>query len=687
MASHENHEHKVLIVGATGKIGRALSQSLSGRGWTVLGTSREQQAVSRGHLYLDLSEDVEAWPVPEGLTAAVVCAGIGKVRVCQQDPESTARINVQNTYILIKKLVERGVFVICLSSNRVFDGTRPFVEPDAPYSPVSEYGRQKVEMEKLVRGLGDSVAVVRLTKVLAPDEELFLSWKRDLTQGVEITPFTDVYSSPVSLLTAVAALTRIAEKKTGGVFHVSGPDEISYAQAAGLYARLLGRPRRFVKGVSVSDVASLRDILPRHAGLKMGQQEATLGIFPEKCRTVICGLVPGKDARYFLLVLSKIPAFLFALPFVLLIRLLRPFLMIRFIPISQRIGHAAANIDTYLAERQAGLHPPKSIDIFFNEQPGKGNKQLLKMWARVIPVFDFARWLSWANLEIPGGRTHVKYGGVSRDRDIHGLTNGTPPPVSFTAEEERRGAQLLEDMGVAKGQDIVCFHCRDDAFLEKIFPGHDFTYHNYRDARVENYIPAIEDLSRRGYFSVRMGRHVRSRLSLSCANFFDYADSPYCDDFNDIYLPWRCRFFVGQGSGLESVARIFRKPIVLLNYIPMQTVHSWSPQYLIIVKKLWSKEHKRFLTFREILKSEIGTFYSTWDYERLGLEAVENTPEEILAAVEEMRLRVEGAWETNGTDEDLQRRFWSLYAPNEYHHVFKARIGSRFLLENKGLLD
>ena len=74
-------------------------------------------------------------------------------------------------------------------------------------------------------------------------------------------------------------------------------------------------------------------------------------------------------------------------------------------------------------------------------------------------------------------------------------------------------------------------------------------------------------------------------------------------------------------------------------------------------------------------------------YERLGIEPVENTPEEITALTKEMDERLNGTWQTTEEEEALQRRFWSLFKRDELNGVFYLRIGSAFLRENRALLD
>ena len=144
--------------------------------------------------------------------------------------------------------------------------------------------------------------------------------------------------------------------------------------------------------------------------------------------------------------LPKVLIFLLALPFVILIRIIRPMIWIRWIPVSERIGHGIGNIDVYLLERRAGRQSSKAVDIFYPDRPWKINRQLVNMWKRIIPLYDFVYWIAWANWGNPILVAHY-YNPPIGDRDIYGLSNDTPPPVSFTNKEEEHGANCCAKWG------------------------------------------------------------------------------------------------------------------------------------------------------------------------------------------------------------------------------------------------
>ena len=87
----------------------------------------------------------------------------------------------------------------------------------------------------------------------------------------------------------------------------------------------------------------------------------------------------------------KLIVFLPAIFSVLLIRVLRPFVVIRLLGIDLgRIG-GVIPLDWYLAECQAGMHGSPYYDVFYLDSStgGVSNRQWFKMWKRECRIISF----------------------------------------------------------------------------------------------------------------------------------------------------------------------------------------------------------------------------------------------------------------------------------------------------------
>lgn len=381
---------------------------------------------------------------------------------------------------------------------------------------------------------------------------------------------------------------------------------------------------------------------------------------------------------------------LLALPVVGIVRLLRPLILVRFRIVSgKRIAHLAIDVEQHLCELEAGMQAKNTFDIFYFSLP-ICNYQLWRMWRKKILILRcsrFAYQVVRVNSLFPGHEKYVIPRASGSYRDIHGLYARIPAHLSFSTKEEEEGHRQIRSMGVPEGAPFICFHVRDSAYLSSVAPLYNWDYHNYRDSNIANYIPAIKELTKSGYYAFRMGAKVKDPLDTGDNHMIiDYA-SRHRTEFLDIYLSSKCKFFIASNSGIEEVPKIFRRPVIYINFVPLGHIHTWWPIILFIPKKLWLRKERRFLSFSEILRSEIGNFLYSYQYEKSGIDVIENTSEEIKDVVMEMDKRLAGTWRPSDEDEELQCRFWSLFKQNKLHGKITARIGSEFLRQNKELLN
>ena len=185
-----------LIVGGDSEIGAATYRAMKAQGVAVAATTRRRDRVAPDRPFLDLAAPLDDWAPPPGTQAVCLCAAIARLAACADDPQGSAHINVVQTLALAEKLLARGIAVLFLSTNQVFDGRTPHERAEAPHSPVSEYGRQKARAEAaLLRQMesGAPVAILRLAKVVSDTMPLIGGWIKDLTAARPIRVFNDLH--------------------------------------------------------------------------------------------------------------------------------------------------------------------------------------------------------------------------------------------------------------------------------------------------------------------------------------------------------------------------------------------------------------------------------------------------------------------------------------------------------------
>lgn len=352
-----------------------------------------------------------------------------------------------------------------------------------------------------------------------------------------------------------------------------------------------------------------------------------------------------------------------------------PWIRIRLIMLfSNRVGHYAWNTEFWLSTLDVYEDEGnKKVKTLFYTVPGYAvsNEQLHRMWKRAITILPFPyvvaevdRYLQFWSSKYRNDL--IKNFFRPQGYDVWNLTGkSNKPHIDFTSEEERQGKELLQALGIPEKANFICLLGRDPSYLNQHMPNQDLSYTNYRDVDINNFKQATEFLANSGYYVIRMGKHVKDPLIVNHPKIIDYANSKFRSDFSDIYLSAHCFIFISVGTGLDTVAYIFKRPILIVNH---PVIDSWyhPGMDLLITKKVFDIKNKKYLTQIELAEAFP---YKKTDRGRLitkiakdkELCFVENTPEEILEAVKELLGRVLGNWQTTEEDECLQDKYWKNY--------------------------
>ena len=376
----------------------------------------------------------------------------------------------------------------------------------------------------------------------------------------------------------------------------------------------------------------------------------------------------------------------FLLPSYFLLRLLKLFFRIKFWRIrDNRIGHLAGNTDFLLREFQLDDCRERKYRHIFISSKKPANYQLLRMLKRNIriipvpqpkPVKAFIQKAA-ANSILSKSKLFQEL----PDKGNFQRFIGTKSSLSFTTKEEQKGKELLKRMEIKSW--FVCFHSRDSTYLNNKWDEGDIS-HSYRNCDIHNFIKSIKYINQQGGYGIRMGSEVSQPLKSKDYLIIDYAINHH-SDFGDIYLPSKCKFFIGNTSGLFCISLISNVPVAFTNLLPLNTPFL-SERDIFIPKKIWSEKEKRYLTFNEMINSEVVNYVNSYDYIKAGLTPLENSAEEILGLVIEINERLDGRWKESKEDCILQERFKSLFSKDSSCYGLTARMGANFLRENKHLL-
>jgi len=346
------------------------------------------------------------------------------------------------------------------------------------------------------------------------------------------------------------------------------------------------------------------------------------------------------------------------------------------------IGEMAAKLDLYLKARELGLingekailcAPDKfvvnrafanywaeHVDIVFGDDPAQETFEQNRDYYVVLDYYT-----------VPDGRT------LQRDlahRVIQKMWEdlNRPPLLKIKPEHREKGRQLLSDAGMPEDAWFVCLHVREAGFFkENVSWGTNW----HRNADITTYYAAIEEITKRGGWVVRIGDRTMVPLP-PMNNVIDLALSPERQDWMDIFAIAESKFYMGMASGPAGIPPNFGVPILGTNWFAMG---SWPfcRDDLFIPKLFRDKDTGRTLSIAE---ATAPPFYSALEpllFECRGVEVVDNTAEELAEATVEMIERLDGLARYSEEEERNQNAFKEMADP--YNLGMEPRVGQGFL--------
>jgi putative glycosyltransferase (TIGR04372 family) len=382
--------------------------------------------------------------------------------------------------------------------------------------------------------------------------------------------------------------------------------------------------------------------------------------------------------------INKIVILILCIPFVFLVRILRPFVLIQFCEIrSDRIGHFV--IDSIL-KIFANNETNRQVTLYYFSSH-VSNSQWERMLLRKIKVYTFVKYLSWANIKISGGKLHEKIININYSRDINGLLyKNKNTKLHFTLEENIWCEEVLIKLGWKRGEKIICLLVRDNAYLEEHYKStnNSYNYHDYRNSNVDDYIPGINYLNKKKYWVFRMGKVMSRPVNYFNKYFVDYAFSESKSDLLDIWLFANCDACISTGSGLDTVSLVYEKPILFLNFLPLSTWWSFANSTTYFKSLFWCQSGNS-LKLQEYFEN---SYFDDYQYTSRKIKIKNMSSDEIKSAIKEFVYYLEkNTYKHNKINITSQNLFKTSIDKNKKISKFHKWYHPKSFIGNKWLRD
>jgi dTDP-4-dehydrorhamnose reductase len=136
-------------------------------------------------------------------------------------------------------------------------------------------------------GLDGNTAVLRLTKVMGPEMPLLKRWHEELTAGKVITAFHDTTIAPIAVTFAARMIHEIISRRTEGIFHASGDEDLPYTALAEELIRAMNLGPEMVEAREGRVPGHPSEDSPRYTTLDMSGEREVFGITAPSSRATM----------------------------------------------------------------------------------------------------------------------------------------------------------------------------------------------------------------------------------------------------------------------------------------------------------------------------------------------------------------------------------------------------------------
>lgn len=248
---------KLLVTGSSGLLGLNLAlEAMSAH--EVIGADRGK--LTRAPFRVVKTDLLAPGAVEALLDAArpdwvVHCAALADLEACEENPDLARRLNADLPGDLAAACARRGIRLVHISTDAVFDGTKDgfYTEEDAP-NPLGIYARTKLAGERAVLEAYPGAIVARVNFYgwsLGGRRSLAEFFFNNLTHNKSMSGFTDVVFCPMFVGHLANVLLSMLRKGLRGLYHAVGPQAMSKYQFGVEIARKFSLPESEISPKSI----------------------------------------------------------------------------------------------------------------------------------------------------------------------------------------------------------------------------------------------------------------------------------------------------------------------------------------------------------------------------------------------------------------------------------------------------
>jgi dTDP-4-dehydrorhamnose reductase len=251
---------KLLITGAGGLLGSAVTTSAV-RKYEVYSAFNIHPPTGGTPIKLELldTEQIGSMVKTTKPDAIIHAAALTDVDKCEREHDLADKVNHEATAVLSEAAKMVGAYLLYVSTDYVFDGTKGMYKEEDKTGPVDYYGLTKLRGEQSVKASGAEHCIARGSVVYgarpAAGKANFALWLIDrLRNGQRIRVLEDQYVCPTINLSFAQMILEATERRLTGTFHLAGATRVSRYEFAKALAETLDLDSDLLEPVLMKDM-------------------------------------------------------------------------------------------------------------------------------------------------------------------------------------------------------------------------------------------------------------------------------------------------------------------------------------------------------------------------------------------------------------------------------------------------
>lgn len=271
---------KILLTGANGYVGTGLIKYLHLKKDTIVPVGFNMDGGPEEIINLDLADSTKTNHFIEELRPGIIIhlAGNKDVLKCESDREFSRKVNYEISRNIVEQCFVRKIRLIYISTDYVFDGrSSPFHELSVPM-PQTQYGKDKLAVEKLITGALSDYAIIRTAGIFGMKNDFVDTVLKQLKQKLAFQAFANLKNSPTFIRDLSLMFHIIISKRMIGTFHCAGPESLSRYDFAVKISKIFRLPGNLVVPANL-DFST--DVRPQDLSMDCTWTYRKLGYRPE----------------------------------------------------------------------------------------------------------------------------------------------------------------------------------------------------------------------------------------------------------------------------------------------------------------------------------------------------------------------------------------------------------------------